>query len=76
VCYETAQKVAEAWAALKEAFIENEIIGVPSAEGYIELKVVSEEDSTMPEDGPVLRVIEFTTMPDGQNAVKFEVIRA
>jgi hypothetical protein len=76
VCYETAQKVAEAWAALKEAFVENEIIGVPSAEGYIELKVVSEEDSTMPEAGSVLRVIEFTTMPDGQNAVKFEVVRA
>lgn len=76
VCYETAKKVGEAWTELKETFVENEIIGVPSAEGYIELKVVSEEDSTMPEAGSVLRVIEFTTMPDGQNAVKFEVVRA
>ncbi len=75
VCYNTEASVAEAWETLKEEFKTKEIAGVPSADGYIALAVES-EDTTMPENGPVLRVIEFTTMPDGQNAVKFEVIRA
>lgn len=69
--------VAEAWAELKEAFAENEIIGIPSKDGYILLGVVTPEEEV---EGlatwPILRVIEFTTMPDGQNAVKFEVIKA
>lgn len=76
VCYETAKKVAEAWTELKEAFAENEILGVPSKDGYIQLLVISEEDAQDMPTCPVLRVIEFTTMPDGQNAVKFEVIQA
>jgi hypothetical protein len=77
VCYETEKKVAEAWTELKEAFAENEIVGIPSADGYIKLVVTApeEEAQDMPAC-PVLRVIEFTTMPDGQNAVKFEVIQA
>ena len=80
VCYETAKKVAEAWTELKETFADNEnekeILGVPSKDGYIQLLVIGEEDAQDMPACPVLRVIEFTTMPDGQNAVKFEVIQA
>ncbi len=76
VCYETAKKVAEAWTELKEAFASKEVLGVPSAEGYIQLLVISEEDAQDMPACPVLRAIEFTTMPDGQNAIKFEVIQA
>jgi hypothetical protein len=75
VCVESGD-----WASLKTDFEgtkeqeykdAKEIYGGACADGYIKLTV-----STIPEDGPALRVIEFTTMPDGQNAVKFEVIRA
>ena len=58
------------WTSLKTSFEKNEIYGGACADGYIELT------TTAPTVGPVLRVIEFTTMPDGQNAVKFEVIKA
>lgn len=67
-----AETVEAGWTALKTAFEKNEIVGVASAEGYIELLVAPSE---LPE-GPILRAIEITTMPDGQNAIKFEVIRA
>lgn len=75
VCVESGD-----WASLKTDFEgtkeqeykdAKEIYGGACADGYIKLTV-----STIPEAGPALRVIEFTTMPDGQNAVKFEVIRA
>ena len=75
VCVESGN-----WASLKTDFEgtkeqeykdAKEIYGGACADGYIKLTV-----SAIPEAGPVLRVIEFTTMPDGQNAVKFEVIRA
>ena len=77
VCYETAKKVAEAWEELKEEFKTKEIMGIPSAEGYIQLLVIDEGDGDAdPAFAPILRAIEITTMPDGQNAIKFEVIKA
>ena len=62
--------VAEAWSTAKTNFEKNEIYGVACELGYIQLV------DAIPADGPVLRAIEITTMPDGQNAIKFEVIRA
>ena len=66
----TAADIAEAWESLKDIFAKNEVYGVASKFGYIKLA------TAIPTDGPVLRAIEITTMPDGQNAIKFEVIRA
>lgn len=73
VSYETeATSVAEAWVEVEKDFAKG-LLGVPSANGYIEL--VAEVPETVVA-GPVLRVIEITTMPDGQKAVKLEVIKA
>lgn len=73
VCYETGEAtktVAEIWAELKETFAEGTpIYGGACANGYIQLS------TTMPTEGPALRVIEIYTMPDTQTAVKLEVIR-
>ena len=65
----TTEEIANTWKSLKEDFAE-EVYGVASEFGYIKLA------TEIPTDGPVLRAIEITTMPDGQNAIKFEVIRA
>lgn len=66
----TAEEIATAWTQVKNGFAEAEVYGVASEFGYIALA------DEIPTDGPVLRAIEITTMPDGQNAIKFEVIRA
>lgn len=66
----TAEEIAAAWETVKDNFAKGEVYGVASKFGYIALA------DTIPTDGPVLRAIEITTMPDGQNAIKFEVIRA
>lgn len=72
----TAKEIADAWESIKVGFAGTEeqaaieLYGVASKFGYIKLA------TAIPTDGPVLRAIEITTMPDGQNAIKFEVIRA
>ena len=76
LCYETVKKLAEAWEELKEKFKTKEIYGIASDEGYIELVIPTPEEALDAPECPLLRVIEITTMPDGQNAVKFEVIKA
>ena len=35
-----------------------------------------DESATAPEDGPVLKVVEATTMPDGSFGIKFQVLKA
>lgn len=68
----TAEEIAAAWETVKDNFAKAELYGVASEFGYIKLV----DADTIPTDGPVLRAIEITIMPDGQNAIKFEVIRA
>ena len=73
VCAEVGEEEVEmndAWSTIKANFVGKDVYGVASEIGYIELV------DAIPENGPVLRAIEITTMPDGQNAIKFEVIRA
>ena len=73
VCYDTGEAtktVADIWAELKETFAAGTAIyGGACENGYIQLS------TAMPTEGPALRVIEIYTMPDGQTAVKLEVIR-
>lgn len=76
VCYDTETSVAEAWETLKEEFKTKEIYGIASDKGYIALVIPGPEEASDTPECPLLRVIEFTTMPDGQNAVKFEVVKA
>lgn len=73
VCAEAdeTKKVAEIWDELKQTFNEGTPIYAGACEnGYIKLQ------EAIPAYGPALRVIEVYTMPDGQKAVKLEVIRA
>ena len=44
--------------------------GVDADTGYIKLS------TTEPTEGPVLKVVQFTDMPDGQPAVKLQVLQA
>lgn len=53
-----------------EAIDTTAVYGGASAEGAIALS------ATKPTAGPVLKVVEYTTMPDGQPAVKFQVLTA
>lgn len=74
VCYNTEKKVEEAWTELKTEFEAGKtIFGGACENGYIELVVNSAEKFVA---GPVLRVVQIYTMPDGQPAVKLEVIKA
>ena len=45
--------------------------GYASASGYIEVTGVEKEDASL-----VLKVADYTTMPDGQPAFKFHVVKA
>ena len=66
------EKVGTEAKALKalEDLTKTVVYGKISDTGYIELT------STEPKEGPVLKVIELTTMPDGQTAVKLQVLKA
>ena len=71
VCYDDASFSTEA--ALAEAIAGGTTLyaGIASdGSGYWEI------DSQAPSAGPVARVIAFTDMPDGQPAVKLQVIKA
>ena len=57
---------------IKKAIAEGTVYGVPSVTGEIEL-VKSTGISTW---GVVLQAVAYTTMPDGQDAIKFVVIKA
>ena len=57
-------------AALKSAIATGTLLGIPSTDGYISL--VSDSNASP----VVLQAVEFTTMPDGQPAIKFVVIKA
>ena len=57
-------------AAIRTAMGSGRVYGIPSVEGYIEL-TNDPDDSTL-----VLEAVKFTTMPDGQPAIKFYVIKA
>ena len=54
----------------KETLTSNPVYGGISEVGATKLS------KTKPTAGPVLRVVEKTTMPDGQFAVKFQVVKA
>jgi hypothetical protein len=72
VCYDTTKSVMEAWDEIKRDFEGGTAFyGVACEEGYIKLV----KNITAAQNGPILRVIKVTTMPDTQPAVKFEVIR-
>jgi hypothetical protein len=58
--------------AIQTAMSEGTLFGGANADGYIKLSTSSEDFVA----GPVLRVIQLYTMPDGQPAVKLEVIKA
>ena len=62
--YVSEAKVKEAVAAAGTAAL----YGTYSTLGYIKLT------ATKPTSGPVLKVVKATTMPDGQYAVKFQVL--
>lgn len=49
---------------------EGDVWATTSAQGYIKLT------KTKPSTGLVLKVVKFTTMPDGQDAVKLQVVKA
>lgn len=49
----------------------DELKGYVSASGYIEVTGVEKEDASL-----VLKVAAYTTMPDGQPAFKFHVVKA
>ena len=53
-----------------EAIKTTAVYGGVSAEGAIALS------ATAPEAGPVLKVVEYTTMPDGTPGIKFQVLTA
>lgn len=70
-CYDDASFANEE--AIAEAVRNGEVVfaGIASDEsGYWEISKVA------PTAGPIARVIEFTDMPDGQPAVKLQVIKA
>ena len=73
ICFNSADEAlgteAKALKALED-LTKNIVYGKVSDIGYIELT------SAKPEEGPVLKVIELTTMPDGQTAVKLQVLEA
>lgn len=71
VCIETEE--ASAAEAIDKAVKAGTVLfGGASKDGYIKLSTSAEEFVA----GPLLRVIEYYTMPDGQPAVKLEAIRA
>lgn len=58
-------KVAE----LKEAFDAGKLYGVPGKNGYVEI-------TDTPATPIILEAVQWTTMPDGQPAIKFLVVKA
>lgn len=65
-------KAAAAKEAIETAMKAGVVFGGAGADGYIKLNTTADEFIA----GPLLRVVELYTMPDGQPAVKLEVIRA
>lgn len=57
-------------AAIQTAIAGGRVFGIPSVEGYIEL---TDDPSS---SALVLEAVKYTTMPDGQPAIKFYVIKA
>lgn len=55
---------------IEENLAKTKYYGGASATGYIAIS------TTVPTAGPVLQVIKATTMPDGQPALKFQVVKA
>lgn len=73
ICFNSADETLGSEAKVLKALEDlskNVIYGKISDIGYIELT------SKAPTEGPVLKVVELTTMPDGQRAVKLQVLEA
>lgn len=73
VCYDDGEFTSEE--ALMEALKDKETLAATPVYGGISEIGAVKLSGTMPTAGPVLRVVENTTMPDGQFAVKFQVVR-
>ena len=72
VCYDDTVWTDDA--AVLAAVKNSTINGIPSADGYIKLTKAEAEIGA--EAAILLEAVEATTMPDGQPAVKFQVVRA
>lgn len=66
----TAKTADENFKAACAAVATTPLYGGISDEGAIAVS------ATAPEDGPVLKVVEATTMPDGSFGIKFQVLKA
>ena len=66
----TAKTADENFKAACAAVATTPLYGGISDEGAIAVS------ATAPEDGPVLKVVEVTTMPDGSFGIKFQVLKA
>ena len=73
ICYDNGEFTNEE--ALMEALKNKETLAATPVYGGISKIGAVKLSRTMPTVGPVLRVVENTTMPDGQFAVKFQVVR-
>ena len=67
---DTAKTADENFKAACAAVATTPLYGGISDEGAIAVS------ATAPEDGPVLKVVEVTTMPDGSFGIKFQVLKA